>query len=105
MNKIRRNDEVVVTTGRDRGKRGKVLKVLENGKVLVSGAQIVKKHVKPNPNRGTAGGILEQEAPIDISNVAIFNAESGKADKVKFRTLEDGTKVRVYKSTGEMIDA
>lgn len=103
MLKIKRNDEVVVIAGRDKGKRGKVTKVLE-GKLLVSGVNIVKKHQKPNPQRGTQGGIVEKEAPIEASNVAIFNPQTEKADRVGFKMLEDGKKVRCFKSTNEVIE-
>lgn len=100
MLKIKRNDEVVVTAGRDKGKRGKVLKVLDDGRLLVSGVQIVKKHQKPNPQLGVAGGIVEKEAPIHSSSVALFNPETGKGGRVGFKTLDDGKKVRVFKSNG-----
>lgn len=102
-NKIIRDDDVVVLAGRDKGKRGKVLKVLGDGRLLVSGVQMVKKHQKPNPQRGVPGGIVEREAPIDASNVGLFNAELGKADRVGFKVLEDGRKVRVFKSSGEPV--
>lgn len=104
-NKIKRDDEVVVIAGRDKGKRGKVQRVLDDGRVIVAGVQIVKKHQKPNPQMEIPGGIIEKEAPIEISNVAIWNPTSSKADRVGFRTLEDGKKVRVFKSTGETIGA
>lgn len=103
MLKIKRNDEVIVIAGRDKGKRGKVLKVLE-GKLLVSGVNVVKKHQKPNPQRGMQGGIVDKEAPIDASNVAIFNPQTQKADRVGFKILEDGKKVRCFKSTNEVIE-
>jgi len=103
MLKIKRNDDVIVIAGRDKGKRGKVIKVLE-GKLLVSGVNVVKKHQKPNPQRGTQGGIVDKEAPIDASNVAIFNPQTQKADRVGFRVLEDGKKVRCFKSTNEVIE-
>jgi large subunit ribosomal protein L24 len=105
MLKIKRDDEVVVVAGKDKGKRGKVLKVLENNRVLVSGVQMIKKHQKPNPNAGIAGGIIEKEAPIQVSNVAIFNAATNKADRVGFKIQEDSTKIRVFKSSGEAVDA
>ena len=105
MQKIKRNDEVIVITGRDKGKRGKVTKVLPEGKVLVSGIQMVKKHQKPNPQLGVQGGIVEKEAPIQVSNVAIFNPGTKKADRVGFKILEDGNKIRIFKSNGEAIDA
>ena len=104
MLKIKRDDEVVVIAGRDKGKRGKVLKVLDS-KLLISGVNMVKRHTKPNPQRGVAGGIVEKEAPIQVSNVAIFNPQTGKADRVGFRLLEDGSKVRFYKSTNEQIES
>lgn len=103
MLKLKRNDEVVVIAGRDKGKRGKVMKVLD-GKLLVSGINVVKKHQKPNPQRGTQGGIVDKEAPIDASNVAIFNPQTQKADRVGFKILEDGKKVRCFKSTNEVIE-
>lgn len=104
MKKIRSSDDVVVVAGRDKGRRGKVLKVLANDRLLVSGVQIVKKHQKPNPQLGISGGIIEREAPIHASNVAIYNPATGKADRVGFRTLEDGKKIRVFKSSGEPLD-
>ncbi len=104
MLKIKRDDEVIVLAGKDRGKRGKVQKVLDNNKLLVSGVNMVKKHTKPNPQMGQPGGIVEKEAPIQVSNVAIFNPESNKADRVGFK-VDGDTKVRVYKSTGKAIDA
>jgi len=102
--KIKTNDDVIVLAGKDKGKRGKVIKVLQDGRLLVSGIQIVKKHQKPNPQMGVQGGIIEKEAPIDVSNVALFNSESGKADRVGFK-VEDGKKIRVFKSTGNPVDA
>lgn len=103
MRKIVRDDEVIVLAGRDKGKRGKVLKVLGDERLLVSGVQMVKKHQKPNPQMGVPGGIIEREAPIDASNVGLFNPASGKAERVGFKVLEDGQKVRVFKSTGEPV--
>jgi large subunit ribosomal protein L24 len=105
MLKIKRDDEVIVIAGRDKGKRGKVLKVLNDGRVLVSGIQMIKKHQKPNPNAGIPGGIIEKEAPIQVSNVAIFNSATEKADRVGFKIQDDSTKIRVFKSTGEAVDA
>jgi len=105
MRKIKRNDEVVVIAGKDKGKRGKVVKVVDESRVLVSGINMVKKHEKPNPMKGTAGGIVEKEAPFQVSNVAIFNGATGKADRVGFKVNEDGTKVRIFKSNSEAIDA
>lgn len=104
MNKIKQNDEVIVITGKDKNKRGKVLKVLDNGKLVISGINMMKKHTKPNPMMGTPGGITEKEAPIQTSNVAIYNPQSEKADRVGFLTKEDGAKVRIFKSTQEVID-
>lgn len=104
MNKIRKGDDVIVVAGKDKGKRGSVLRMLD-GKVLVEGANKVKKHQKPNPIKGTAGGIVEKEMPLDISNVALFNPATKKADRVGIRELEGGRKVRYFKSNGEMIDA
>lgn len=103
MAKIKRDDEVIVITGKDKGKRGKVLSVLED-RVVVSGINMVKKHVKANPARGTQGGIVEQEASLHISNVALFNAATQKADRVGYKQLEDGAKVRVFKSSGDVVD-
>lgn len=105
MRKIKRNDEVVVITGRDKGKRGRVSRVLPDNRVIVSGVQMVKKHQKPNPQLGVAGGIVEKEAPIQISNVAIYNPSTQKADRVGFKVSEDGNKIRVFKSDGKAIDA
>ena len=104
MLKIKRNDDVLVTVGRDKGKRGKVLKVLDNGRLIVSGINMVKKHTKPNPQQGIAGGIVQKEAPIDSSNLGIFNPKTEKADRVGFRVLDDGKKVRFFKSDNELID-
>ena len=101
--KIRREDEVIVLTGKDKGKRGKVTQVLiATGKVIVEGINQVKKHQKPVPALGQAGGIVTKEAPIDVSNIALFNSATGKADRVGFR-IEDGKKVRFFKSTGELV--
>ena len=103
--KIKRDDEVIVIAGKDKGKRGKVLKVLDNDRVLVSGIQMIKKHQKPNPQLGVPGGIVEKEAPIQVSNVAIFNSATNKADRVGFKILEDNKKIRIFKSNGEAVDA
>ena len=105
MLKIKRDDEVVIIAGKDKGKRGKVLKVLDNGRMVVSGVQMIKKHQKPNQNAGIPGGIIEKEAPIQASNVAIFNGAKNKADRVGFKIQEDNTKIRVFKSSGEAVDA
>ena len=99
--KIRQNDEIIVLAGKDKGKRGKITRILTNGKAIVEGVNLVKKHQKPNPQAGVAGGIIEKEAPIQISNIALVNAE-GKADRVGFR-LEDGKKVRFFKSNNELV--
>ncbi len=104
MYKIKRDDEVIILAGKDKGKRGKVRKVLDNDKVVVGGINMIKKHTKPNPQAGVAGGIVEKEAPIQVSNVAIFNPASGKADRVGFK-VEEGRKHRVFKSSGEAIDS
>jgi large subunit ribosomal protein L24 len=105
MRKIKRDDDVIVITGKDKGKRGKVAKVVDDSHLVVGGINMIKKHQKPNPQRNEAGGIIEKEAPIQVSNVAIYNAATSKADRVGFKILEDGRKVRVFKSTGEVIDA
>lgn len=104
MKKIKRDDEVIVIAGKDNGKRGKVSKVLKDGRLIVSGINMIKRHTKPNPMLGTPGGIVEKEAPIQASNVAIFNPTTNKADRVGFKVLEDGKKVRVFKSNNEVVD-
>ena len=105
MRKIKRDDEVIVIAGRDKGKRGKVIKVLPDSRLLVSGVQMIKKHTRPNPQAGQPGGIVNKEAPIQLSNVAIFNPSTQKADRVGFKVLEDGKKVRIFKSSGDVIEA
>jgi|TARA_B110000495_G_C22992066_1_gene584374 large subunit ribosomal protein L24 len=105
MLKIKRDDEVIVIAGKDKGKRGKVLKVLEKSRLLVAGVQMIKKHQKPNPQAGVAGGIIEKEAPIQVSNVALFNSATNKGDRVGFKVLEDNKKIRIFKSSGEAVDA
>ncbi len=105
MNKIRKGDDVIVIAGKDKGKRGSVLRVRDDDRLLVEGINNVKKHVKPNPVKGEAGGIVSKEMPIHISNVALFNATSKRADRVGFKVLEDGRKVRIFKSDGEVVDA
>jgi large subunit ribosomal protein L24 len=105
MRKIKRDDEVVVITGRDKGKRGKVNRVLPDGRLIVSGIQMIKKHQKPNPQLSVAGGIIEKEAPIQASNVAIYNKATNAADRVGFKVLEDGRKIRIFVSSGESVDA
>ncbi|KAA3621447.1 MAG: 50S ribosomal protein L24 [Proteobacteria bacterium] len=104
MKKIRKGDDVVILAGRDKGKRGTVLRVFDNGRALVNDVNIVKRHVKPNPNKGETGGIIEKEAPIEISNLAVFNPNTKKADRIGFKLLEDGTKVRYFKGDGEVVD-
>jgi large subunit ribosomal protein L24 len=105
MRKIKKGDDVVVTTGKDKGKRGTVLRVVDADHLLVEGANRVKKHQRPNPMRGEQGGIIEKEMPLHVSKVAIFNPQTRKGDRVGFRTLGDGRKVRFFKSNGEVIDA
>ena len=103
MNKIRKGDEVIVIAGRDKGKRGTVSLRVDADRVVVDGINLVKKHAKPNPMKGVTGGIVEKAMPIQQSNVAIFNKATGKADRVGIKTLQDGTRVRVFKSSGEEI--
>ncbi len=103
-NKLRKGDDVIVTTGKNRGARGTVLRVLVNDRILVEGVNVVKHHERPNPNKGTQGGIMEKEASLHISNVALFNPVTNKADRVGFKTLEDGRKVRCFKSNREVVD-
>ena len=102
--KIKKGDEVIVTTGKDKGKRGTVVKVLENNRLVVENVNMAKKHTKPNPNKGEPGGILDKEMPLDISNVALYNPATGKGDRVGFKILEDGKKVRIFKSNQEVVD-
>ncbi len=105
MSKIHKGDQVVLNTGKDKGKRGTVLRVLESGQVVVEGLNVAKKHAKPNPMKGITGGIINKEMPVDISNVALFNGATQKADRVGYKVLKDGKKVRVFKSNGEAVDA
>lgn len=105
MNKIRKNDDVIIIAGKDKGKRGSVTRVLPNDRLIVENVNMIKRHTKPNPNKGVAGGIVEKEASIHISNVALFNPVTKKADRVGIKTLDDGRKVRVYKSNNEVVDA
>ena len=105
MRKLKKGDDVIVTVGKDKGKRGAVLRVLDADHLIVEGANKVKKHQRPNPMRGLTGGIVEKEMPLHVSKVAIFNPQTRKADRVGFRLLEDGRKVRFFKSNGEVIDA
>ena len=104
MHKIKKDDLVVVITGKDKGRSGKVIKMLASSRVLVEGVNLIKKHVKPNPNKNEQGGILERESGIHISNIAIYNSATSKGDRIGFKNLEDGTKVRVFKSNGEVVD-
>jgi large subunit ribosomal protein L24 len=105
MNKIRKGDQVIVLTGRDKGKRGTVTQRVDDERIVVEGINIVKKHVKPNPMKGTTGGVVDKTMSIHQSNVAIYNPTSGKADRVGVKFLADKTKVRIYKSSGEEIKA
>ena len=104
MEKIRKGDDVIVITGRDKGKRGTVLKRVDETHVLVEGINQVKKHTKPNPMKGQTGGIVDKAMPIDISNVALFNPATQKADRVGFKLLDGGSKVRVFRSNGDQVD-
>jgi len=105
MRKIKKGDEVIVTAGKDKGKRGSVLRVLDEDRLIVENVNVMKKHQKPNPAAGVAGGIMQKEAAIQVSNVMLFNPQTSKGERVGFKTLEDGRKVRVFKSTGEVVDA
>jgi large subunit ribosomal protein L24 len=103
VNKIRKGDEVIVTTGKDKGRRGTVLEVFVDDRVLVEGVNLAKKHIKPNPNVGEMGGIKDKAMPLDISNVLVFNPKTKKGERVGFRVEKDGSKVRVFKS-GDVVD-
>lgn len=103
MKKIRKGDEVIVTTGKDKGRRGTVLQVFADDRVLVEGVNIAKKHIKPNPNIGEAGGIKDTAMPLDVSNVLVFNPKSKKGERIGFEVKEDGSKIRVFKS-GDAVD-
>jgi len=105
MRKIKKGDDIIVITGRDKGKRGTVLSVVDDGHVVIEGVNRVKKSVRPNPMKGQTGGIVDKDMPIDVSNVALFNPQTKKADRVGFKLMDDGRKVRVFKSNGEMVDA
>ena len=105
MRRIRKDDEVVVIAGKDKGRRGKIVRVMDEERVIVAGVNLVKRHTKPNPARNVAGGIVEREAAIHISNVMLFNPLTKKGDRVGFRVLEDGRKVRYFKSNDEVVDA
>jgi len=104
MNKIKKGDEVIVTTGKDKGRRGTVLQLLDDGRVLVEGVNLAKKHTKPNPNIGEMGGIKDKAMPLDISNVLVFNPKSKKGERVGIRVQDDGSKVRVFRGTGDVVD-
>ncbi len=103
MNKIIKNDQVVVIAGKDKGRRGNITEILGNGKALIQGLNLAKKHRKGNPNAGVAGGIVEKEMPMDLSNVMLVNPATDKGDRVGFKVLEDGKKVRFFKSNGEAV--
>jgi large subunit ribosomal protein L24 len=105
MEKLRKGDDVIVTTGKDKGKRGTVLRRVDDEHVVVEGINRVKKHQRPNPMKGLPGGIIEKEMPIHVSNVAVFNPQTKKGDRIGIRFMEDGRKVRFFKSNGEMVDA
>ncbi len=104
MQRIRRNDDVIVIAGRDKGKRGNVLKLTVDGRAVVDNVNLVKRHTKANPNTGESGGIIEKEAPIQLSNLALYNPATKKGERIGFKTLEDGRKVRYFKSNNEVID-
>ncbi|PHS68143.1 MAG: 50S ribosomal protein L24 [Methylophaga sp.] len=103
MERLVKGDQVIITTGKDRGKQGEIVSREQDGKFIVQGINLVKKHTKPNPALGSAGGIVEKEMPIQGSNLALLNPATGKGDKVGFKTLDDGRKVRVFKSNGEVV--
>jgi large subunit ribosomal protein L24 len=105
MEKIRKGDDVIVTTGKDKGKRGTVLRIVDARHLVVEGVNRVKKHQRPNPMKGLTGGIVDKDMPIDVSNVALYNPQTKKADRIGFKLMQDGRKVRVFKSNGEMVDA
>jgi len=104
MNRIRKGDEVIVIAGKDKGKQGSVLNIMPNGRLIVSDVNMAKRHTKPNPNRGQPGGIIEKEMAIDPSNIMLFNPQTKKGDRIGFKFLEDGRKVRYFKSTDEVVD-
>lgn len=104
MRKIKKGDDVIVVTGKDKGKRGSVMSVTPNSRVFVAGVNMVKRHTKANPNAGVAGGIIEKEASMAVSNVMLFNPKTSKGDRVGFKVLEDGRKVRIFKSNGDVVD-
>ncbi len=105
MRRIRRDDEIIIIAGKDKGRRGKVMRMIEDGeRVIVAGVNMIKRHTKPNPARNVAGGIIEREAALHVSNVMLFNPATKKGDRVGFRVLEDGRKVRYFKSNNEVVD-
>lgn len=104
MNRIKKGDEIIVIAGKDKGRRGTVLRMLENGKMLIENVNVVRKHQKPNPNAGIQGGIIEKEMPLHPSNVMLFNPITNKGDRVGIKTLEDGRRVRFFKSNNEVVD-
>ncbi|MCB1807678.1 MAG: 50S ribosomal protein L24 [Candidatus Competibacteraceae bacterium] len=104
MRRIRKGDEVIVIAGKDKGRRGSVLRVMDSERVVVENVNMVKRHTRPNPARGVPGGIIEKEAPVHISNVMLYNPAAEKGDRVGFRTLDDGRKVRYFKSNNEVVD-
>jgi large subunit ribosomal protein L24 len=104
MNKIKKGDEVIVRTGKDKGRRGTVLQVFDDGRILVEGVNLAKKHTKPNPNLGEQGGILDKAMPLDISNVLVFNPKSKKGERVGIRVNDDGSKERIFRGTGDVVD-
>lgn len=104
MNKIKKGDEVIVTTGKDKGRRGTILQVFDDERVLVEGVNLAKKHTKPNPNIGEAGGIVDKAMPLNISNVRVFNPKSKKGERIGFRVESDGSKVRIFRGTGDVVD-
>jgi large subunit ribosomal protein L24 len=104
MNKFKKGDEVIVTAGKDKGRRGNITQILTNDKIVVEGINLVKKHAKPNPMKGEQGGIVEKEMPVHRSNVMLYNSATNKGDKVGIKTLDDGKKVRYFKSNNEVVD-
>lgn len=104
MRRIKKGDDVIVIAGKDKGLRGQVVRLLKDNRVIVEGVNLVKRHSKANPMRGTAGGIIEREAPIHLSNIMLFNANTNKGDRIGFRSLDDGRKVRYFKSNNEVVD-
>jgi large subunit ribosomal protein L24 len=104
MNKFKKGDEVIVIAGKDKGRRGTIINVMKDGRILVDNINMVKKAQKPNPNQGVQGGIIDKEMPVDRSNIMLFNPQTGKGDKVGIKTLEDNSRVRYFKSNGEVVD-